>query len=98
MLLTEWQLSDFLPAHRSFTVAGLERDSDYWLRLLCTDRAGLLHSSDTLQFHTGGVLFRQCFIEPGKWWRLGRICGDPGCLVRAAVIRCLQPADWDPVF
>ena len=55
MLLTEWQLSDFLPAHSSFTVAGLERDSDYWLRLLCTDRTGLLHSSDTLQFHTGGV-------------------------------------------
>ena len=48
-------VENFLPQHRSFTVHPLHQNTSYWFTMLCTDRAGEVHTSRTLHFTTGEV-------------------------------------------
>lgn len=46
-------VDDFMPEHRTFSVAGLMENTSYWLSLVCRDREDLQHHSPVLRFITG---------------------------------------------
>jgi len=47
------EVDNFMPEHRSFSVAGLLENTSYWLVMACRDREDIKHHSPVLRFTTG---------------------------------------------
>merc|ERR1711892_81450 len=46
-------VENFLPLYRTIKIQPLVKNTSYWVHMVCKDKAGGLHASDTVNFTTG---------------------------------------------
>ena len=50
-------VENFLPLYRTIKIQPLVKNTSYWVHMVCKDKGGGLHASDTVNFTTGMITF-----------------------------------------